>query len=137
MALPVEASWTTRAVARILVGDDVGLYAELLECEYLSAYRLAPLEATPGRTWLAMATLARDAGVREDQVSSAALRSVNSWSGSESEPWEVLREAFESLETSAESDPRINRMLKNGAANAYELECEAKKRDHIRVVFPD
>jgi hypothetical protein len=83
-----------------LVGNDLGLYRELLSDEGAKAWHLAPLSGTPEGAWIEKASLALDAGYEPREIARAAYGypvMTIEWVGKESAKWSEWASKFESL----------------------------------------
>ena len=136
--LPTSPRLAPRAIARLLVGEDLDLYRELLASDELRSYHLSPLAGEPDLQWSERATLALDATYTLDEVVAATWASGRDsviWSGdSESESWATRRRAFEALRAVAGEDLRVVRLARRGEELTHQQEEEAKQRDRERAV---
>ncbi len=135
-ALPGDWNQTSHEIARHLVGQDLGLYQELLDSKELAEYHLSPLEETPEGDWCLKASLALDAGYSVDKVTRATLRGgIQEWTGSESSMWSERRDVFEALQNFEEVAPRILQISRRGAVLMGAEEERAAKRERDRAVY--
>jgi hypothetical protein len=88
-----------------LVGEDAGLFRQLLALPALVAYHLAPLRRAPEAAWLDFATAALDAGHAAREVAEASLFRPTDPSAPE-DRWEQRDRAFAALAESPRADLR-------------------------------
>gem|GEM_PF-556156 len=109
----VRAGFGSEKVVRLLIGDDLEVYQQLLCLEELSRYHLAPLEGPPEQDWPEKALVAIDSGYTPEEIARATLPLSWSWSGKESEMWDQWTRKFEGL--LEHTDSRIVRIGQLGA----------------------
>ena len=136
-ALSVEQTWRPLEFAQMLVGEDHGLYEELLAVDSLSDYHLAPLSGNLDAAWLAKAKIALDAGKSINDIVEASFTMGGPlvWSRSESGMWGSKRQAFEALAEMDKSDPRVLGIARRGAEIMSQYEEAAEERERKRAVF--
>ncbi len=124
-------------IARMLLGDDIGLYREMLESNELEDYHLAPLSGDPNWGWAARAKIALEAGKSIDEIVDASYRTggFTVWGGSESTMWRGRRLAFEELKRTHGSDPDIRKIAQQGIELMGRREKGAEEREHLEAVY--
>ena len=133
-ALPVDSNRSFEDIVKVLVGEDLNLYRELLDFPQLTKYHLAPLATMPDQPWAMKAILALNADYSVNTVIEATILNGGLWSGSESEMWAGWRRRFEALNENEETDSRIFDLARQGARVTSEREEQAQKRDRYRAV---
>ena len=124
-------------IARMLLGDDLGLYREMLESADLADYHLGPLGGDLNSVWVTKARVAFEAGKTIDEIVDASYRTegFTVWGGSESRMWGGRRLAFENLKETYGSDPDIRNIAQQGIELMGRREKAAKEREHLEAVY--
>ncbi len=133
--LPTGRIWPPKDIAKLLIGDELGLYKELLSSDALREYHLAPLAGKPDREWGAKAKLALDAGHRAVDIVAATQSSPFSWMGNESEMWAEWRSAFELVGKLNDDDPRIVDLARRGQSMMLTRETQAQVEERRRALY--
>ncbi len=126
-----EASPTERVI-RHLIGEEMELYGQLLDCSSLADHHLDPLCRNLDDTWRRMALLARGQGYGEREITQATIGHHWSWTGSESEMWERRRAAFEAVMDDV--DCRVVRIGQEGVNEMSERKQTAMRREEEAAV---
>ena len=134
-ALPVGLVWPPKELARLLVGEDTGLYRELLDSPSLSGYHLSPLAGMPDDVWVTKAVLALDEGYSACDIVSAATAAGTTWVGDESKMWAVWRGAFEQIRDKGSSDSRLLDIARLGVEIMTKFEQVAEGRERHQAVY--
>jgi hypothetical protein len=121
----------------MLVGNDLGLFAQLLANPALKDHHLKPLAGDPSMPgWTDKAMLAMDAGYTPERVSHSVLGRSWGWSGRVSAMWQGWIDKFEKL--LAHADPRVREVGKTGmewAAEHRDKELRQERHEDIHGRF--
>lgn len=126
-------SYGMEKLLRMLVGNDLELYGQVLSDNKLSHYHLAPLSEHPTANWSAKAILAMDNAYSSEDVAEATLPGGWSWTGPLSKMWEEWVVEFEAL--TEHTDVRVVRIGEIGADLArseMERRLEKERLEAIR-----
>ena len=82
----IPDDFRTVDIIRLLIGQDLELYRDLLRNERLKRYHLVPLESEPTSEWLEKALIALNSGYGPLEIAKL-LFSWGDWTGNESEMW--------------------------------------------------
>lgn len=134
-ALPIGRVWPPKDLVKVLIGEDLALYKELLSSPKLHEYHLAPLSGQPNDGWGPKAKLALDAGCNANEILSATLSSPMSWVGPESGMWVEWREAFETVGKLNNDDPRVVDLARRGKAAMQASADQARLKERERGLY--
>lgn len=118
-----------------LVGENLTLYRDLLNCDLLKDFHLVPLAGAPNGVWIEKAKLALDGGYSIDDVANAVYGYpvILTWSGDESAMWAEWIERFDHL--CSNEDDRIRQVGVAGKANAKDAYEHALKRERNEAIY--
>lgn len=122
-----------RELVPLLVGDDVGLYRQVLGREDLGHAHLIPLEASaPIDAWIAKAIVALQSGYSPETVSRRLMSGPWEWVGSEADYWErKLEDVLPLVEHEDEAIRRVGRIVHDSFARNRDRALEDEREEAV------